>query len=113
MVVDTAAARGWRTGAHQTRPRGALGQEHYLDASRLTQQLLAARGPQNGKRRGLIQDRYHASKLPEDVDYVVIGAGMSGLTTASLLSRVGYKVVVVEQHDRCGGGSHTYELGYV
>jgi len=36
---------------------------------------------------------------------------MSGLTTAAMLSRVGNRVLVLEQHDRCGGGSHTYELG--
>ena len=28
-----------------------------------------------------------------------------------MLSRAGYTVVVLEQHDRCGGGTHTYELG--
>lgn len=63
-------------------------------------------------RRTIITDRFHPSKLPKGkVDYIVIGSGMSGLTCAAILSRMGYKVLVLEQHDRCGGGSHTYELG--
>ena len=39
----------------------------------------------------------------------MIGAGPSGLATAVLLGRRGYKVLVVEQHDRAGGGLHTFE----
>lgn len=65
----------------------------------------------NPRRRGLITDRFAESKVPKDLDYVVVGAGMSGLTTAGILAKMGHKVVVLEQHDRCGGGSHTYELG--
>ena len=34
---------------------------------------------------------------------------MSGLTSASLLSRLGYKCLVLEQHDRAGGCMHVYE----
>jgi hypothetical protein len=104
-----------------------------------------------GKRRSLITDRFHPSKVAADIDYIVVGsgwsplsapralvivppsartmgslafvptcvvmcscvgpAGMSGLTTAAMMSRMGHKVLVLEQHDRCGGGSHTYELG--
>ena len=35
---------------------------------------------------------------------------MSGLSCAGVPPKWG-KVLVLEQHDRCGGGSHTYELG--
>src|SRR6516162_3779400 len=34
---------------------------------------------------------------------IVIGAGMGGLTAAALLARRGYKVLVLEAHDRPGG----------
>lgn len=43
------------------------------------------------------------------IDFIIIGSGMSGLTSASLLSRLGYKCLVLEQHDRAGGGMHVYE----
>jgi len=42
------------------------------------------------------------------IDYIVIGSGMGGLTFASLLSRLGYKCLVLEQHDRAGGCMHVY-----
>ena len=52
-------------------------------------------------------------KIPERVDAIVIGSGMGGLTTATLLARTGKKVLVLEQHDRAGGCCHTFiEKGY-
>jgi len=45
-------------------------------------------------------------------DIIVIGSGMAGLCTASLLSRYGNKVMVLEQHDEVPGGSmHSFKLG--
>jgi len=41
---------------------------------------------------------FRHKKLPADVDYVVVGSGVSGLYLAALLSRCGYVVVVLEQH---------------
>ena len=32
-----------------------------------------------------------------DIDVIVIGSGLGGLTSAVLLSKVGYKVIVLEQ----------------
>jgi len=62
-------------------------------------------------RRGICTDRFAESKVPSDIDTIVIGSGMSGMTCAALLARTGQRVLVLEQHDRTGGGSHEYELG--
>ncbi|MBW2455686.1 MAG: NAD(P)/FAD-dependent oxidoreductase [Deltaproteobacteria bacterium] len=42
-------------------------------------------------------------------DYVVVGSGMGGMTTASLLSRLGKRVLVLEQHYTAGGFTHTFK----
>lgn len=48
-----------------------------------------------------------------ELDAIVIGSGISGLTTAGLLARCGKRVLVVEQHTIAGGCSHVYEeYGY-
>ena len=44
-------------------------------------------------------------------DDLVIGAGMAGLTVASLLAAEGRRVLVVEAHDTPGGYAHTFVMG--
>lgn len=44
---------------------------------------------------------------PDTADVVVIGAGHNGLVAATLLSRAGLDVVVVEEADRVGGATRT------
>lgn len=44
-----------------------------------------------------------------DYDIVIIGSGLGGLTAASLLSRMGFKIVVVESRKRIGGRFSTFE----
>ena len=44
-------------------------------------------------------------------DYVIIGAGMGGLTTGSLLAKAGKKVCVVEAHEYPGGCCHSFSMG--
>jgi all-trans-retinol 13,14-reductase len=57
--------------------------------------------------------RYRPQRLAEDYDALVIGSGMGGLTTAALLSELGWKVCVLEQHYTAGGYTHSYErAGY-
>jgi all-trans-retinol 13,14-reductase len=41
-------------------------------------------------------------------DYVVVGSGMGGMTTAALLSKLGRRVLVLEQHYVPGGFTHTF-----
>ncbi len=64
--------------------------------------------------RSLLHNKFHTSKVPTNLDYIVIGSGMSGLSCAAVLSRLGNNVLVLEQHpDTCGGGTHMFELkGY-
>ena len=43
----------------------------------------------------------------ENFDVVILGAGISGLAAAKVLSKEGLKVVVLEARDRVGGRIHT------
>ena len=52
---------------------------------------------------------FSEKKVPKDIDTIVIGSGISGLTCAGLLSKVGKRVLVLEQHYIAGGSTHTFE----
>lgn len=57
--------------------------------------------------------RYRPKRLAGDYDALIIGSGMGGLTTAALLSDLGWKVCVLEQHYTAGGYTHSYDrAGY-
>lgn len=50
----------------------------------------------------------------ERLDVVVVGAGLTGLTTAFHLKQAGMKVLVIEKSNRVGGQIHTFaKEGYV
>jgi len=52
--------------------------------------------------------RYRASRLDGPYDAIVIGSGIGGLTTAASMSKMGKKVLVLEQHYTAGGYTHSY-----
>jgi all-trans-retinol 13,14-reductase len=47
----------------------------------------------------------------EIFDYVILGAGLGGLSAAACLTRQGYRVVVLEKHYLAGGCCHTFDYG--
>jgi all-trans-retinol 13,14-reductase len=55
------------------------------------------------------KNRYTKSKVPKDLDVIVIGSGIGGLTSAALLAKAGKKVLVLEQHYIAGGTTHSFE----
>jgi all-trans-retinol 13,14-reductase len=52
--------------------------------------------------------RYRPGRLAPAYDALIIGSGIGGLTTAALLSELGWKVCVLEQHYTAGGYTHSY-----
>ncbi|XP_023125856.1 all-trans-retinol 13,14-reductase-like [Amphiprion ocellaris] len=61
------------------------------------------------QRDARLKTGFRVDRVPADLDAVVIGSGVGGLTAAALLSKAGKKVVVLEQHDQAGGCTHTFE----
>ncbi len=61
------------------------------------------------KRKEIDTDRYNIRKVPNDLDAIVIGSGIGGLSCAAFLSKVGKKVLVLEQHYIAGGCMHSFE----
>lgn len=55
------------------------------------------------------KDHFKARKVPEELDYVVIGSGVGGLYAAAMLSKLGHRVLVLEQHYVAGGCMHAFE----
>lgn len=53
--------------------------------------------------------RYRPSRAADHYDVVVVGSGIGGLANAALLSLLGKKVCVLEQHYTAGGFTHAYE----
>ncbi|KAL6476691.1 hypothetical protein MHYP_G00151900 [Metynnis hypsauchen] len=61
----------------------------------------------------VLKQGFLTSKVPQDLDAIVIGSGVGGLGVAALLAKIGKKVLVLEQHDRAGGCCHTFsEKGF-
>ncbi|WP_144057738.1 phytoene desaturase family protein [Novipirellula maiorica] len=46
--------------------------------------------------------------MKNEWDIIVIGSGMGGMVTAAALSRLGHKVLMLEQYDKLGGQTHSF-----
>ncbi|MDO8268724.1 MAG: NAD(P)/FAD-dependent oxidoreductase [Moraxellaceae bacterium] len=53
--------------------------------------------------------RYRNGRAEGHYDAIVIGSGIGGLCNAALLSKMGKRVCVLEQHYTAGGFTHSYE----
>jgi hypothetical protein len=53
-------------------------------------------------------DKFHPSKVPPNLDTIVIGSGSGGSTAANLLAQSGQRVLVLEQHSVTGGCTHSF-----
>ncbi len=55
------------------------------------------------------RDAFKTRKIPDDLDAIVIGSGISGLYLGACLGRIGKRVLVLEQHYVAGGCTHVFE----
>ena len=46
--------------------------------------------------------------MKNEWDVIVIGSGMGGMVTAAALSRLGHKVLMLEQYKTLGGQTHSF-----
>ena len=53
--------------------------------------------------------RYRTGRADDHYDAIVVGSGIGGLANAALLSLMGKKVCVLEQHYTAGGFTHAYD----
>ena len=61
----------------------------------------------------ILRDRFSKKKIPKDIDCIIIGSGIGGLALGAMLSKIGHKILILEQHYIAGGCTHTFnERGY-
>ena len=94
VFLYLAATQGKRAAKTTTLPRGYAGP-------------FAARPPD--RKMPAARDAFKPRKVPEDLDFVIIGSGIGGMYTAALLAKVGKKVLVLEQHYIAGGCMHCFD----
>ncbi|XP_047673163.1 inactive all-trans-retinol 13,14-reductase-like [Tachysurus fulvidraco] len=52
------------------------------------------------KRYTILKQGFRKEKVPENLDAIVIGSGIGGMTAAATLAKLGKRVLVLEQHDQ-------------
>lgn len=56
----------------------------------------------------LLHRAYRKDRVPEDIDYIIIGSGIGGLWLAACLAKFNLTCLVLEQHYIAGGLQHTF-----
>lgn len=81
--------------------------------AKLTEQRKKDLVVDKAERDKVIKNGFSINKVPNNLDAIVIGSGMGGLTAAALLAKMGQRVLVLEQHDQAGGCCHVFvEKGF-
>ena len=65
-------------------------------------------GPGSASRGGLSGCLERRTIMKRDYDVIVIGAGIGGLSAASLLSHAGFRTLVLEKNNFLGGRCASY-----
>lgn len=61
----------------------------------------------------VLKQGFTKEKIPKNLDAIVIGSGIGGMTAAATMAKAGKRVLVLEQHDVAGGCCHTFtEKGF-
>jgi all-trans-retinol 13,14-reductase len=63
------------------------------------------------KRDGVLKEKFDIRKVPSDLDAIVIGSGIGGLSTSVILAKAGKRVLILDQHDTAGGFSGSFTEG--
>ena len=53
--------------------------------------------------------RFEPEAISDKIDTIVIGTGPGACTCANLLAQMGHKVLMLEQHFKTGGGTHSFK----